>query len=138
MNNESPPYGCCGVTDGKPVDALVFLSLGDLVARMIVKGCDTKPICISNGAATMKLLLDAVFDPKNFRNEVIWKRANAHNDPKRYGRISDTLLHFYRKWSTHLRVGKQRRWSQADRRSALDRPLDVKGAQTQFRHAAAS
>src|SRR5919201_6256416 len=27
-----------------------------------------------------KVLLDAVFDPRNFVNEVIWKRSTAHND----------------------------------------------------------
>jgi hypothetical protein len=44
----------------------------------------------------LKMLLDAVFGPESFRNEIIWKRTNAHNDPKRYGRIHDVLL-FYQK-----------------------------------------
>ena len=42
----------------------------------------------------LKLLMDAVFGAANFRNEIIWRRANAHNDPKRFGRISDTLLYY--------------------------------------------
>ena len=31
-----------------------------------------------------------------FRNEIIWQRTSAHNDPRRYGRIHDVLL-FYTK-----------------------------------------
>ena len=50
--------------------------------------------CDPTASHYLKLLLDAVFGPKNFRNEIIWKRANAHNDPQRFGRISDTLLYY--------------------------------------------
>ena len=39
----------------------------------------------------VKLLLDEVFGPEAFRNEIIWKRANAHNDPKKFGRISSQV-----------------------------------------------
>jgi adenine specific DNA methylase Mod len=52
--------------------------------------------CDPTASHYLKMLLDAVFGPENFRNEVIWKRTNAHNDPKRYGRIHDVLL-FYQK-----------------------------------------
>lgn len=54
--------------------------------------------CDPTASHYLKLLMDAVFGPANMANEVIWKRANAHNDPKRFGRISDTIL-FYRKSS---------------------------------------
>ena len=32
-----------------------------------------------------KTVCDLIFDEKNFRNEIVWKRSIAHNDPKRYG-----------------------------------------------------
>src|SRR3972149_2121997 len=35
----------------------------------------------------LKVVMDAVFGPKNFRNEIAWQRTNAHNDAGRYGRI---------------------------------------------------
>ena len=48
----------------------------------------------------MKLLLDEVFGPQNFRSEIIWKRSHAHNDTAQgvaqHGRIHDTIL-FYSK-----------------------------------------
>ncbi len=52
--------------------------------------------CDPTASHYLKMLLDAVFGPDNFQNEVTWKRTTAHNDPKRYGRISDCLL-FYAK-----------------------------------------
>ncbi|MFQ5814150.1 MAG: DNA methyltransferase [Anaerolineae bacterium] len=44
----------------------------------------------------LKVELDRVFGANNFQNELVWKRADAHNDPKRYGRIHDSIL-FYTK-----------------------------------------
>ena len=38
--------------------------------------------------------MDVIFEPTNFRNEIVWKRTSAHNDPKRYGRIHDVLLYY--------------------------------------------
>jgi DNA modification methylase len=52
--------------------------------------------CDTTASHYLKLLLDSIFKPTNFRNEIVWKRTNAHNDPKRYGRIHDLLL-FYQK-----------------------------------------
>src|SRR5665647_3045264 len=50
------------------------------------------------------MLMDAVFDPRNFVNEVIWKRSAAHSDGAQgathYGRTHDALL-FYQKAQRH-------------------------------------
>ena len=54
--------------------------------------------CDPTASHYLKLLLDAVFGAENFRNEIVWKRANAHNDPKGFGRIADSIL-FYPKSS---------------------------------------
>lgn len=48
----------------------------------------------------VKVLLDEIFGPGNFLNEVIWRRAFAHNDPARCGNIHDTIL-LYRKGERH-------------------------------------
>jgi hypothetical protein len=42
----------------------------------------------------VKVLMDEIFGYENFRNEITWRRANAHNDPARFGMITDTIL-FY-------------------------------------------
>jgi adenine specific DNA methylase Mod len=43
-----------------------------------------------------KLILDEVFGAEQFVNEIVWRRAFAHNDPARCGMIHDVLL-FYSK-----------------------------------------
>lgn len=50
--------------------------------------------CDPTASHYLKLVLDAVFGPENFRNEIIWKRASAHNRAKRWGPVHDTIL-FY-------------------------------------------
>lgn len=48
----------------------------------------------------LKMLMDAVFGPGNFRTEIVWKRSSAHSDAKQgraqHGRIHDVIL-FYTK-----------------------------------------
>ncbi len=52
--------------------------------------------CDTTASHYLKLLLDAVFGPQNFRNEIIWKRFNFHADARRFGRVADRIL-FYSK-----------------------------------------
>ena len=52
--------------------------------------------CDPTASHYLKIVLDAIFDPRNFRNEIIWRRTNAHNDPKRFGRIHDVILFYQR------------------------------------------
>jgi len=52
--------------------------------------------CDPTASHYLKLLLDEVFDPVNFRSEVIWKRTSAHSASKRWGPVHDVLL-FYTK-----------------------------------------
>ncbi len=41
-----------------------------------------------------KVVLDEVFGEDNFQGEVVWKRADSHNDAHTYGAVHDTIL-FY-------------------------------------------
>ena len=52
--------------------------------------------CDSSASHYLKIILDAIFSPTNFKNELIWKRTSAHNIGGRYGRVHDTIL-FYGK-----------------------------------------
>lgn len=54
--------------------------------------------CDATASHYLKLLLDAIFGVRCFRNEIIWQRTGAHSDANRWGRVSDTLL-FYTKGS---------------------------------------
>lgn len=56
--------------------------------------------CDPTASHYLKLVLDAVFGPDRFVNEITWKRSHAHNDAKQgskhYGRTADIIL-FYSK-----------------------------------------
>ena len=55
--------------------------------------------CDPTASHYLKIVMDSIFGPKMFVNEVVWKRSTSpHNDPKRFGRNHDTLL-FYSKGS---------------------------------------
>jgi DNA modification methylase len=50
--------------------------------------------CDPSASHYLKLLMDAVFGPQNFRNEIIWKRTGSHNSAKRFGPVHD-VIHYY-------------------------------------------
>jgi len=56
--------------------------------------------CDPTASHYLKLVLDSIFGPKNFLNEIIWKRTYAHGSANRWGDVHDTLL-FYSKSATH-------------------------------------
>ncbi|HLF71808.1 MAG TPA: DNA methyltransferase [Dehalococcoidia bacterium] len=64
--------------------------------------------CDPSASHYLKTLMDSIFGPQNFRNEIIWKRSSAHSDSaqgaKHFGRVSDTIL-FYSKSASN-------KWSQ--------------------------
>ena len=54
--------------------------------------------CDPTASHYLKILLDAIFGAKNFRNELVWKRTNAHSDTTQgathFGRIHDLILRY--------------------------------------------
>ena len=52
--------------------------------------------CDPTASHYLKVILDAIFGPENFRNEIIWKRTGAHNSAKRFGPIHDVILFYGR------------------------------------------
>lgn len=52
--------------------------------------------CDSRVNSYLRLILNDIFGRDNFVNQITWRRTGAHNDPGRYGMISDTIL-FFRK-----------------------------------------
>ena len=52
--------------------------------------------CDPTASHYLKMLMDAVFGPLYFRNEIIWKRASSHNDARRYADVRDCLLYYAR------------------------------------------
>ena len=60
--------------------------------------------CDPTASHYLKLLLDAVFGPEHFQNEITWRRSSPHNDSKTWSRTADKIF-FYTKsddftWNT--------------------------------------
>jgi DNA modification methylase len=81
-------------------DVMAYLAM--MAVRLIELHRVLKPTgslylhCDPTASHYLKLLIDAVFNPTNFRNEIIWKRTSAHNSAKRFGPVHDTIF-FYSK-----------------------------------------
>ena len=52
--------------------------------------------CDPTASHYLKLLMDAVFGPKFFRSEIIWKRSASHGGAQNYHDVHDTILYFVR------------------------------------------
>ena len=50
--------------------------------------------CDWHASAHLRILMDKIFGESEFRNEVVWKRTTAHNDPKQFGHNADRILFF--------------------------------------------
>ncbi len=76
--------------------------LAYMVQRLLVMKRLLKPTgsiylhCDPTASHYIKVMMDGVFGHRNFRNEIIWKRTNAHGRAKRWGPIHDIIL-FYSK-----------------------------------------
>lgn len=90
-------------------DMMAYLAM--MAARLIELHRVLKPTgslylhCDPTASHYLKILLDAVFGARNYRNEIVWKRSDAHNDgkqgAKQFGRIHDSI-YFYTKGNDWL------------------------------------
>ena len=69
--------------------------------------------CDDTASHYLKILMDAIFGTKQFRNDIAWRRATAHNDPARFGRIVDYIL-FYGKTDRPYWAGEEIAASKTD------------------------
>lgn len=74
---------------------MMAVRLHDLRDKLKSTGCMYLH-CDPTASHYLKIILDGVFGPNNFRNEIIWKRTSSHNSAKRYGPSHDVIL-FYTK-----------------------------------------
>ena len=58
--------------------------------------------CDPTASHYLKIVIDTVFGPQNYRNEIVWKRTSAHaNVSQKYGVIHD-IIFFYSKSNTFV------------------------------------
>ena len=52
--------------------------------------------CDPTASHYLKVLMDTVFGPDFFKNEISWKRTSGHSDARRFGRVHDIILFYAR------------------------------------------
>ena len=90
-----------GIGENQMMAYLVEMAVRLVELRRVLKPVGSLYLhCDPTASHYLKVVLDAIFGPRHFRNEIIWKRSDAHNDAtqgaKRYGRIHDVLLFYTR------------------------------------------
>src|SRR5690606_11350196 len=50
--------------------------------------------CDPTASHYLKVILDGIFGPLGYRNEITWKRTSTHSDSRTWSRVADTIL-FY-------------------------------------------
>ena len=74
---------------------LIYMAARLLEMRRILKPTGSIYLhCDPTMSHYLKLVMDAVFGRKTFRNEIIWKRNSSHDDSRAFGRVADVIL-FY-------------------------------------------
>ena len=83
-------------------DTMAYLAM--MGARLILIHRALKPTgslylhCDPTASHYLKVILDAIFGPVNYRSEINWRRTSAHNDAKQgrrqYGNVRDVIF-FY-------------------------------------------
>jgi site-specific DNA-methyltransferase (adenine-specific) len=83
----------------KENDRMAYLTM--MAVRLIELHRVLKPTgslylhCDPTASHYLRILLDSVFGPMNFRNEIVWKRTTAHSNVySSYGAITDTIFYY--------------------------------------------
>ena len=90
------------LTHGKGMQSyLTMMAVRLLEMRRVLKPTGSIYLhCDPTASHYLKMLLDAVFGPANFRTEIVWKRTSAHNDARQgraqHGRIHDVIFYYSR------------------------------------------
>ena len=90
-----------GIGENQMMAYLVEMAVRLVELRRVLKATGSIWLhCDPTASHYLKVLLDALFGAEQFRNEVIWKRSDSHNDAtqgaRQMGRIHDVLLFYTR------------------------------------------
>ncbi|MBV6512190.1 MAG: hypothetical protein FMNOHCHN_01687 [Ignavibacteriaceae bacterium] len=58
--------------------------------------------CDNRVSAFLRVILDDVFGRSNFINEIIWKRADNHNDGNKFGVVDDRILYYSKNFEDRI------------------------------------
>lgn len=91
----------CKHTAGKSaMSYLIYMVIRILEMHRILKNTGSIYLhCDPTMSHYLKIVMDAIFGIKNFRNEIVWRRHTSihgsfQHKPKQWGRMTDTLLYY--------------------------------------------
>ncbi len=94
----------------KPSDMLAYLSM--MAPRLqeihrVLKPTGSAYLHVDPTASHyLKLLMDSIFGPENFRNEIVWRNTNFHKSINKYGCVHQTLLFYSKDKDMYFKCGK--------------------------------
>ena len=72
---------------------LVMMAIRLLELHRVLKSTGSLYLhCDPTASHYLKMISDLVFEPINFRNEIVWKRTASHGGAKRWGPVHDLIL----------------------------------------------
>ena len=98
-DQEPPVYAiidAAGLSHGKRMKSyLIMMAVRLLEIRRLLKPTGSIYLhCDPTASHYLKTLMDSIFEPGRFQNEIVWQRNSSHNDATAFGRVGDRLL-FY-------------------------------------------
>jgi len=85
--------GTLGRSDLSAYLVMMTPRLGE-VRRVLADNGSLYLHCDPAASHYLKIILDQIFGPDNFRNEIIWKRTHAHSGSRRFGPVHDVILYY--------------------------------------------
>jgi site-specific DNA-methyltransferase (adenine-specific) len=82
----------------KENDMMAYLSM--MAVRLLELHRVLKPAgsiylhCDHTAGHYLRILLDSIFGPVNFRSEIVWQRTNVHSDSKDWSDVADVILYY--------------------------------------------
>lgn len=86
-----------GIGENQMLAYLVEMAVRLVELRRVLKPTGSMYLhCDPTASHYLKLLLDAILGPVNFRNEIIWERTTGRKGVGQFGRVHDTILFYSR------------------------------------------
>jgi len=84
-----------GIGENQMMAYLVEMAVRLVELRRVLKPTGSLYLhCDPTASHYLKVGLDAIFGPQNFRSDITWKRTNVHSDSKSWSAVADTLLYY--------------------------------------------
>ena len=74
---------------------ITFMAVRLIECRRVLKPTGSIYVhCDDHADSYLRMLMDAIFQADNFRNEITWNRSGGRSDSKKWGRVSDRILYY--------------------------------------------